>query len=182
MAVAVALVRGINVGGRHKLAMETLRELCEDQGARDVRTWLQSGNAVFHITEREMRRFGPRLATAIAERTGFRPAVMLRTAADLERAAAGCPFAGRSECDPAKLAVIFLSGEPGAAERARVAGLNCDSEEVQLGTSEVYVSFRNGMGRPKVTAADIEKAAGGPGTGRNWNTVQKLLQITREMA
>jgi uncharacterized protein (DUF1697 family) len=180
VVVALALIRGINIGGRHKLAMTTLRGLCEGLGAAAVRTCLHSGNVVFRISPPNLQPFGRRLETAIEEAAGFRPLVIVRTAPELAAAAAACPFAGRPDIDPAKLAVIFLAGEPGTAARARLAGLSCDSEEIRPGRRELYVYFRNGMGRPTVTAARMERAAGHPGTGRNWNTVQKLLQLAGE--
>jgi len=129
---------------------------------------------------RELRGFGARLEDAIFAELGFRPAVMVRTADELAEATRANPFAGRPGLDPAKLVVIFLAGEAGPAARAKVDGLSSGREEIRMGKREVYAYFGDGLARPKVTPAAIEKAAGTAGTARNWNTVQKLLDMAVE--
>jgi uncharacterized protein (DUF1697 family) len=177
MVIAVVLLRGINVGGRHMIPMKQLGELCREAGAAEARTLLQSGNVVVRIEGLKLKNYGRRLEDAIEAALGFRPAVVIRTPDQLAAVAASSPFAGQSGLDPAKLAVLFLSGDPTPAARAAVDALSCESEIVRMGGREVYVYFRNGIGRPKVTAALIEKTAQCSATGRNWNTVKKLLEM-----
>jgi uncharacterized protein (DUF1697 family) len=181
MPVVVALLRGINIGGHHKIRMDALRDLCESLGWRDVRTHIQSGNVVFKTQARDLARLAGRLEGAIEQRFGFRPAVMLRSAGELRSVVARNPFGGRQGVDGAKLAVTFLSSAPGADARDCVARMKTDPEEVRLDGREMYVHFPNGQGRANLTFGAIEKALKVAGTIRNWNTVTKLVAMAEEL-
>src|SRR5690625_2827397 len=100
-----ALLRGINVGGRSKVRMADLRALLEGLGYTDVATLLQSGNAAFTAPEVDPADLAASVEHAIEAQLGLTPAVMIRSAADLERVVAGLPFPVR---DPAKCAVAYL--------------------------------------------------------------------------
>lgn len=181
MAVVVALLRGVNIGGHHKVRMTELRALCESLGLRGTRTHLQSGNVVFRTRERDLVRLSRRIEEAIEREAGFRPAVILRTCGELREAVAKNPFAARRGLDPSKLAVVFLASDPGQEIRDAVLKIPAEPEEVRIGGREMYVYFPNGMGRPKLKIPLIERTLKTPMTGRNWNTARRLLEIAEEM-
>lgn len=180
MPVIVSMLRGVNVGGHHLIRMDPLRELYRSLDLQDPQTLLQSGNVVFRTTQRNLPALAARIETAIEEAVGFRPLVILRTAPALRDVVKQNPFAERTNVEPAKLAVLFLAGEPSAEAYARVRGLKTDPEELRI-AREVYVHYPNGMGRSKLTAAVIEKALGVAATGRNWNTVTKLVELAEQL-
>jgi uncharacterized protein (DUF1697 family) len=169
MAVIVSLLRGVNVGGHHKIGMDGLRSLYESLGLRDVQTCLQSGNVVFRTSARDMAALAKRIEKGIEETFGFHSDVFLRTAAELRDVIAQCPFASRDGLDPAKLAVMFLAEEPGAEVRGEIAEV-----ELRVGRRELYIYFPHGMGQTKFSLKIAQ-------TGRNWNTVRRLLDLAEEM-
>jgi uncharacterized protein (DUF1697 family) len=181
MTAAISLLRGVNVGGHHKIKMEELRELYESLGLRHAQTYVQSGNVVFRTDARDFTRLSKRIADAIEERFAFRPGVILRTAADLRAVIAANPFASRRDLDPSRLLVQFLAGEPPADVRERVLRIESEPEELRMGGRELYIYYPSGMARPKVAWTFIEKTPQTPCTGRNWNTVRKLLEMAESL-
>lgn len=181
MTVAISLIRGINVGGHNLVKMDVLRTLHEALGLAEVRTYIQSGNVVFRTKLKDPGAIGRKIEDAIEKGHGFRPVVMVRTAAELRDVVARNPFAGRSGLDPRKLAVSFLTGWPEAAGAEKLRSVNVGPEELHLSGRELYIYFPDGMGRSKLTPVLIEKTLKAAGTARNWNTVAKLLAMAEEL-
>lgn len=173
MSVGVAFIRGINVGGKNPLPMATLRAICEGAGLGDVETYIQSGNVVFTAPGRAIGRAARGIEEGIEREKGFRPSVVVRTLPELRAVVGAAPF----EADPAKLVVMFLGGTPGAGARRAIEGIGADPERLELIGREVFIHFPNGIGRSKLQIARVEKAAGLPGTCRNWNTVLKMVEM-----
>ena len=181
MDVTICMLRGVNIGGHHKIKMEALRALCEKLKLRDAQTYIQSGNVVFRTSESDLARLGKKIEDAIEREAGFRPAVMLRSAEELRGVIARNPFARRAGLDPARLAVTFLAAEPSAEARKNVLGLDMAPEELRLDGREMFVYYPNGMARPSVPQATIERALKTAGTARNLNTVRKLLEMAEAL-
>jgi uncharacterized protein (DUF1697 family) len=179
--VVVALLRGVNVGGHHKIGMAELRALCASLGLEGARTHLQSGNVVFRSRERDLARLSRRLEDAIEREAGFRPSVILRTCREMREAVADNPFAARPGLDPSRLAVMFLASDPGQAIRDAVLKIPAEPEEIRFAGREMYIYFPNGMARPKLKLPLVERTLKTPTTGRNWNTARRLLKMAEEM-
>jgi uncharacterized protein (DUF1697 family) len=181
MALIISLLRGVNVGGHHKIKMDALRALYESLGLRDVETYVQSGNVVFRARGENLARLAEQIEDGIERSLGFRPSVIVRTPSDLRKVIAGNPFAARRDIEPSKLLVTFLAKDPGAEARQSLLKIKTDPEEIRVSGRELYIYFPNGMGRSKLTGAAIENALKTPGTARNWNTVRKLLEIAERL-
>lgn len=181
MNVVISLLRGINVGGHHQIKMEALRALYGSLGLQDVQTHIQSGNVVFRTGEQDLALLAKRIEDEIERSFGFRPSVIGRTASELRSVIARNPFADRQDTDPSKLLVLFLASEPDADARDAVLAIPADPEELRLNGRELYIYFPDGMARPKLSLPRLEKALKTPGTGRNWNTVMKLLAMAEKM-
>jgi uncharacterized protein (DUF1697 family) len=177
----ISMLRGVNVGGHNKIKMDALRALYESLGLRDPHTHVQSGNVIFRTKERNLVRLAKRIENGIELRFGFRPAVMLRTASELRDVMARNPFATRRGIDPSRLLVTFLASDPGPEARAEVLRIKAAPEELRIDGRELYIYFPNGMARPKLSWAALAKALKTPGTGRNWNSVTKLLEIAEKL-
>ena len=177
----VALLRGVNLGGTNRVQMDALREMCEGLGLREPKTYLQSGNVVFGTAEQDLVRLGKRMEKAIEAEFGFRTDVILRTGAEMEHVVARNPFAKRRGIDPSKLLVTFLAGDPDPDAREQVRHMKADPEELYIDGREVYIYFPNGMARPKLSWVAIAKTLKTQGTGRNWNSVIKLLEMAQKM-
>jgi len=180
MNVIICMLRGVNVGGHHKLKMDALRDLCESLALRDSQTYVQSGNVVFRTNERDLARLAKRIEDAIERKAGFRPAAILRVTSDLRAVMERNPFAKRRDIEPSKLLVTFLAKEPDPTVRDAILALKANPEEVRMQGRELYVYFPNGMGRSKLWPA-IGKVLKDSGTGRNWNTVTKLLELAEKL-
>jgi uncharacterized protein (DUF1697 family) len=181
MAVIVAMLRGVNVAGHNKIKMEELRALCESLELREPQTYVQSGNVVFRTKERNLGALSRRMEDAIERSFGFRPAVIVRTTSELKDAIAKNPFARRRGIHPGKLLVTFLAGDPSAEARDQLLKIKTEPEELRIDGREVYIYFPNGMGRTKLSWPTIGKMLGTSGTGRNWNSVIKLLEIAEKL-
>jgi uncharacterized protein (DUF1697 family) len=182
MAVMISMLRGVNVGGHNMVKMDALRKLYESLQLQDPQTYVQSGNVVFRTTERNPARLCTRIEQAIEENFGFRPAVIVRTVPEWRDVIARNPFAKRRGIEPSKLLVTFLSAEPNPEGCEKVLAINADPEEVRIQGREVYIYYPNGMGRPKLSWLIVEKLLKTSGTGRNWNSVTKLLEIAEGLA
>jgi uncharacterized protein (DUF1697 family) len=181
MAVVISLLRGVNVGGHHKIKMDALRALYDCLGLPDALTYVQSGNVIFKTRDRDLIRLGRRIEDGIERTFGFRPHVIVRTPADLRNVIARNPFAKRRGIEPNRLLVTFLAGVPNPEARDKALTLKADPEELRLDEREFYMYFPSGMARPKLTWLNVEKVLQMPGTGRNWNTVTKLLEIAEKL-
>ena len=123
-----------------------------------------------------------RIESRIEKALGFRPSVILRTAGEWKAVIAANPFRSRPDVDPSKLLVTFLAWEPDPEARAKALLIRAEPEELHFGRTELYTYFPNGMARPKLSMAQVEKTLMVPATGRNWNTVLQLLAMTQATA
>jgi uncharacterized protein (DUF1697 family) len=171
----VGLLRGINVGGKTKLAMADLRRIAEECGYTDVRTYIQSGNVVFASPGKDPAKVARTLQDAIAAAgLAVQPDVIVRTRAELAGTIDRNPFLTRGE-DPAALHVVFVGGSGKVT-----LGLDDPErflpEEAAVVGRDVYLFLPNGMGRSKLAAA-LARPKGPVGTARNWRTVLKLAEM-----
>ena len=176
MTVAISLLRGVNVTGRNMVKMETFRGLCQAMGHRDVQTYVQSGNVVFRTRRSDAAKIEKQIEDAIEEHFGFRPDVMVRTSAQLRDVIARNPFAKRN-LDPGRVLVYFLKNMPSAEAYEKTCAMKTDPEELRLSGRELFLYYPNGVGKSKLPMARVEKALATSGTGRNWNTVTKLMAM-----
>lgn len=172
----IALLRGINVGGRNKVPMAELRTLLAGLGYTDVKTHLQSGNAVFSASAKTATQVTKAVEAALAKQYGRNIAVVVRTAAELRAAIDANPLAVDH---PSHFLVNFYA-EP--IDRAKLADLDADAyapEQLALADREIYYNFPGGMRDAKLPTV-VDRKLKTLGTGRNWNTVTKLLELADE--
>ena len=172
------LLRGVNVGGRNKIAIADLRQILTDLGYGDVKTHLQSGNAVLSADQGPDELAGG-IGTAIAARTGLKCAVMIRTGGELDEVVAGNPLGHEPE-NPSRFFVAFLSAVPGKAAAAALANQDFGQDQAWLSGRHVYSWVPAGLANTKLTYAFLEKQLGVVATARNWNTVRKLAELTAD--
>ena len=181
MPVVISLLRAVNVGGHAVIKMADLKALYESLKFRDVQTYVQSGNVVFRADGSDLKALGKKIKTAIEKRFKVTPAVLLRTAKDLRDIVAANPFTKRADVPPAKLLVYFLHEELSRDAAAELKKLPPKGEELIPAKRELYIYFPDGMGKSKLPWRAVEKLCITPGTGRNWNTVSKLLAMAEEL-
>ncbi|MER5895005.1 DUF1697 domain-containing protein [Streptomyces sp. NPDC001876] len=176
-----ALLRGINVGGHRKVPMAELRTLLTELGHGGVATYLQSGNAVFSSASGDEKTLAAELEKAIEARFGFTVTCLVRSGPYLAAVADACPFPA-AELEGKQLHVTYFDGPVDAARFAPLDAAAFRPEEFRLGERELYLYAPEGLGRSKLAEAlgrpDLNK--GLIGTTRNWNTVVKLVEMTRD--
>ncbi|HVP68191.1 MAG TPA: DUF1697 domain-containing protein [Anaeromyxobacteraceae bacterium] len=171
----VALLRGVNVGGRNKLSMGEIASAFEDIGCGEVRTYIQSGNVVFRAPARLAARLPGLAADRIARGAGFRPGVFVRTAKELGDAVRNNPY-GPSATKA--LHVGFLATAPGPGAVARLDPRRSPPDSFAVRWREIYLHCPNGMGRTRLSGAYFESVLEEDVTFRNWRTVLALLEMT----
>jgi uncharacterized protein (DUF1697 family) len=172
----VALLRGINVGGKNILPMKDLAAMFVAAGCTGVRTYIQSGNVVFSAPPVLARKVPEQVTKAIEKRFGYRVPVIVRTSDELARAIRENPFLKPGE-DEKPLNIYFLADLPGAAAVAGLDPNRSAPDAFHVRGREVYLHLPNGMARTKLTNAYFDSKLKTISTARNWATVQKLLAM-----
>ncbi|MEO8744107.1 MAG: DUF1697 domain-containing protein [Candidatus Dormiibacterota bacterium] len=176
MATYVILLRGINVGRNRRLAMADLRELLAGLGATDVRTHLNSGNAVFTSTVTNARRLERDVEEAIEISLGMTVRCMLRTGAEMRAVVEGNPLRGIAS-DGSRLLALFLSVAPDPRLVTAHNPLTLDPDRVRIGDRVIYQWCPDGFLAAPPVGGYVEKHLGVGVTARNWNTVTKLADL-----
>jgi uncharacterized protein (DUF1697 family) len=171
----IALLRGINVGGKNILPMKELVQDLESLDLRDIQTYIQSGNAVFRSSSEVSPTLGAQIATLVENRHGFRPHVLILSADQLKSSIDSNPYP-EAEAEPKTLHLLFLGSVATAPDFEALAEARSPSERFHLADSVLYLHAPEGFGRSKV-AAKAEKLLGVGVTARNWRTVQKLWEM-----
>ncbi|WP_026261353.1 DUF1697 domain-containing protein [Kiloniella laminariae] len=178
MAVYLALLRAINVGGHNRLPMADLKALCTERSMGEVQIYLQTGNLLFSRKTVPDASFIQEFEDALEARFAFRPRVLIRSEGELAKVIADNPFADQPEIDPKQLLVFFLETEPTREGLEALKSAIKDGEEIRLIGKTLYVSYHpHGIGKSKLTNAVIERKLGLEGSGRNWNSVTRLLEL-----
>jgi uncharacterized protein (DUF1697 family) len=172
----VALLRGINVGGKNLLPMKDLTRLFEDTGCAGVRTYIQSGNVLFKANPAKAGKLPALIAKGIADRFGYRTPVLLRTVDELGETIRLNPFLQAGS--PADgLHVLFLASPPDAQSVATLDPDRSPPDAYLVRGREIYLQCPNGVGNTKLTNAYFDSRLATISTGRNWRTVLKLFEM-----
>jgi uncharacterized protein (DUF1697 family) len=175
MARYVALLRGINIGPRNRIAMPALREALEEAGFEDVQTYVQSGNVVLS-SRASADAVGTKVRQAIADGFGLDIEVVVRSGADLNRIAKANPLK-RVATNPKRYQVTFLESKLPAAKVRELEEVAAHGEQVVARGKEVYAWTPDGIARSKLWAKLGGTGLGVTATSRNWTTVEALRDL-----
>ncbi|NOT28835.1 MAG: DUF1697 domain-containing protein [Planctomycetes bacterium] len=176
----MALLRGINVGGKNTLAMEELAEIFVAAGCSEVRTVIQSGNVLFRASSAVAARVAGEVTKEIERRLDLCVPVVLRTAGELELVGRSNPFLRARGAAPETLHVVFLAEDPAATALAALDPRRSSPDEFRALGREIYLACPNGIARSKLTNAWFDRVLATTSTMRNWRTVLKLAELARE--
>jgi uncharacterized protein (DUF1697 family) len=179
MAVFIALMRAVNVGGTGRLPMQELKAACMKAGLARVSTYIASGNVVFE-SDKSASAVKHLLTELLRERFGLtRNHTLIRTPQSLAAVIAGNPFAAAAAERPNWLMVSFLDALPpaGVADALRAYP---GPEQLRLDGEHLYIDYAQGVARSKLTGF-LNKTLRVPATGRNWNTTSRLLEMARAL-
>jgi uncharacterized protein (DUF1697 family) len=176
VARQIVLLRGINIGPRNRVSMPALRELLEEAGFCEVRTYLQSGNVVLTSAKRP-ERIASECERLIADAFGLEIAVVARTRAQLGAVVRKNPLRQVAK-DPKRYQVTFLASPLAAETRSKLQDAVAQAEELVIAGREVYAWHPAGVARSRLWTLLASKTLGVTATSRNWTTVETLLELS----
>jgi len=176
MKTYIALFRGINVGGNNIIPMKDLVKIFEGMGFTDVKTYIQSGNVVFKSDPINTKPISKEISGKILKKFGFEPRVILLEKDEFKKIADKSPF---KTSEGKTLHIFFLESEPRNPDLKALNEVKSSTEEFKLLKNVFYLYAPDGIGRSKL-AAGVEKKLGVTATGRNWNTISKLIEMAEQ--
>lgn len=178
MPTRIALLRSVNVVGKNTIRMPELARAFEKGGFENVRTYIQSGNVIFDTAEESCDILAGRIKELVTEQFGLTLQLLVITPQELSEIVSHNPFTERTGIDTARLHVTFLDREADSEKAEKLLSYNYPPDEIIIGSRIVYVHCPDGYGRTKYTNTFVEKKLGVNATSRNWNTCQKLLELS----
>ena len=180
MPIYIAMLRGINIGGKKIVRMEHLRASFEALEFGRVRTYVQSGNVIFKAVRASPDDLSRTIAEKISKDFGFPIPVVVRTSDEIGKIVGGNPFLNETELDHSNLHITFLGAPPAKNAKERIDALNAGPDQFRIKGREIYLHCPDGYGRTKLSNNAIEKALSVGATTRNWKTVSTLARISSE--
>ncbi|PKN79774.1 MAG: hypothetical protein CVU48_04200 [Candidatus Cloacimonetes bacterium HGW-Cloacimonetes-1] len=175
--IYVALLRGINVSGKHLIKMEELRSLFIGLGYTDVQTYIQSGNVVFKGSELPQMEHVSQIQAAIKARFGYDIPTLVLSAADLKRIHAANPYLRQSGINPKTLYITILSAAPDPEVIAGIQFPDYGTDSFVIQDFAVYLHCPQGAAETKLTNSFWERKLKRQATTRNLNTIRYLADL-----
>lgn len=172
----VAFLRGINVGGKNKIKMETLREVCSALGYENVKTYINSGNIIFETAETGDKILAGKIEAAIEKEFGLKIKTIVRSIDEIKELVENNPFAGEFENDK-DVHVFFLNEEMPAEKSELLLSNNTENERYFVRSREIFCHLRIGVLDSLMGKDYIAKKLKISSTARNWRTVNKILEF-----
>jgi uncharacterized protein (DUF1697 family) len=177
MKTHLALLRGINVSGHNMIKMDTLKNLLENAGFQNVRTYIQTGNVFIDSEEDQAASVGFKIKQEIFKVLGLDVPVVMISKSDLQACFTNNSFAMEKECDFKKLYVAFVSKELQGSAINDLKISQFKPDEAQIDGNRIYIKYAIGAGNTRLDQKYIEKKLNLIATIRNWNTVINLLAL-----
>ncbi|WP_243644300.1 DUF1697 domain-containing protein [Paenibacillus pinisoli] len=184
VTIYMALLRGINVGGKNKIKMAELRESLAAIGLQRVQTYIQSGNILFESAQEELP-LRERIERQIEADFGLSIKVVMRTLDELRTIRRNLPFTeeqvaeAKAAAEGEVLYVSMLQEQPSPDKLEKLAGIDIGEDRYVLDGNNLYLLYSLSVRNSKLSA-HVEKL-GVASTVRNWNTINKLIELGSEM-
>ncbi len=175
-ATHACLLRGINLGGNNKMSMPEFRAMLEGFGCKNVKTYIASGNAVFNMPARLESKLAAMVEKAIAERFGMKMPVVIVTKKEMEQAVAMNPYP-EVAATPKLLHLMVLAARPAADAVATLDPNRSAPDRFAVIDRFIYMHLPNGAADSKLTNQYFDSRLKTVSTGRNWQTVNKILEM-----
>lgn len=181
MAKKIAILRGINVGGKRKILMQDLKMLFNDLGFKNIETYIQSGNVFFDLDENQSDlEISKKIEQAIFRKYKFEVPVIVRSTKDLEMVVKNNPFYQENETDINQLHLTFLKESPVRENSKKAESHNYDPDRFVVQGKHVFVYCEGKYHQTKINNIFFENKLKTTATTRNWKTVLKLLELSNK--
>jgi len=181
MPAYTAMLRGINIGPHKRIKMDRLRASLEGLGFDQVQTYIQSGNVVFKAGKSSAVSLSKKIDGRLLEDFGFSVSVILRTREEMEKLIRDNPLLKEKGIDPAKLHVSFLSEAPTPTALAKLQEFTLPPDRVRFLNKELHLYFPNGVSGSSLWKHPLDRVLSVVTTTRNWNTVNQLCAMAKEL-
>ncbi|WKV13196.1 DUF1697 domain-containing protein [Marivirga harenae] len=179
METKIAILRGINVGGKRKILMADLKILMQNLGYQNIQTYIQSGNIIFKADEKlQNKEIAAGIETAILNKFDFEVPVIVLSKNEIESAVANNPFY-TSDADINNLHLTFLSEEPDKEKLALIEIVDCTPDQFKIINKNVFIYCEASYHKSKLTNDLFERKLKIKATTRNWKTVLKLWDLSK---
>lgn len=178
MTKYVALLRGINVGGKASVPMKELCVVCRRLGWENVTTYLRTGNVVFD-TSLKAAQLEEALEYGITKEFGLSVPVIIKSGNNFSVYLSNVPFSLELQNDPSHVIMYFSKSTPAISEVDALLSKASAGESVIQKGDTIWIYYPKGIARSKITPAVIDRSIGSPATGRNWNTLIKIQALCR---
>ncbi len=173
----IAILRGINVGGKRKILMADLKVSCQKLGWENVESYIQSGNLIFNSNE-ENRALETSLEKSITENYGFDVPVIVRDATELKKAVEKNPFY-KADLDISQLHLTFLKSQPSVEGLEKIRTYDFEPDKMSISGENIYIFCQGKYHKSKLTNNFFERHLKTRATTRNWKTTLKLLELSQ---
>ncbi|MDX1774517.1 uncharacterized protein (DUF1697 family) [Oceanihabitans sediminis] len=173
----IGILRGINVGGKRKILMVDLKSTCEKLGLKNVTTYIQSGNLIFN-SDKPNSELENELEKAITEKYGFDVPVIVRTEKELENSINNNPFFDK-DTDIKQLHLTFLKEKPNMENLEKILTFKYEPDKFQIEDKDAFIFCAEKYHESKLTNNFFEKQLKVGATTRNWKTVMKLSELSK---
>jgi len=177
MNIRIAILRGINVGGKRKILMADLKSMCEKLGLKNVETYIQSGNLIFN-SDRQNSELENDLEKAITEKFGFDVPVIVRTEKELETSINNNLFFDK-DADVKQLHLTFLKEKPSKENIDKTRTYNYEPDKFKIADKDIFIFCSGKYHESKLTNNFFERQLKVGATTRNWKTVLKLSELSK---
>jgi len=177
MTTYVAMLRGINVSGQKKIKMVDLRAHLEEVGFKNIQTYIQSGNIIFEHTSTTAKELENTIEQKLEKEYGFHVPTLIKTPAELTSVIKHNPFKNEEE---KRLYVTFLYDLPEPEKLEKLEEVNYEPEQYIVDQKNIYFFSPLGYGNAKMNNNFFEKKLKTNATTRNWNTVNKLVEMAKK--
>lgn len=172
MAIYIALLRGINVGGKNKIKMLDLKKMLEQLELHQVQTYIQSGNVLFASEETDVAALRQRIEDGINHHFEISTPVILRTAAEWKAILRECPYQPSTSEEGKRVQITLLVNPAESKVHEILSSGASEEDEFIVSGREIYFLFRQPVNASRL--ADNVQKLGKEVTSRNWNTIKKL--------
>jgi uncharacterized protein (DUF1697 family) len=181
MPAYIAMLRGINIGPHKRIKMERLRATFEELGFARVQTYIQSGNVVFKWGKTAPASLCKKIEARLVDDFGFSVAVILRTREEMQKVVRDNPLLKEKGIEASKLHVVFLSEAPAAVALEKLQSLTLAPDRTRCRGKELYFYFPNGVSGSSLWKHPLDRVLAVTPTMRNWNTVNRLCKMAKEL-
>jgi len=178
MIAYVAFLRGINVGGKNLIKMQTLVECFESMGLKSVRSYIACGNVVFESKEAGGEKLQRRIERQLLKTFAHEVAVILKNVSDLESLVRQNPFRRIAPNSDTMLCVAFLATTPGSKPKLPLQSQTEKLEVIAIKDQAAFVvARRKQTGWFGFPNNFVERELGVLATTRQWSTVRKIVEF-----